>query len=75
MIEGRYELDISSGFKLENAYGGKSNILQYYQVEDRIAFQSDFMTIKIVPMLHRNTISTLGMRDWDYYLALKHFED
>lgn len=50
-------------------------MLMYYQHEERIAFQSDFQTIKIVPVLHRNVLTFFGMRERHEYLAYKRIKD
>lgn len=69
------EADVFSSFRLGNAIGGHSKFMSYFKEEDRIIYQSDFQTIRIVPVLHRNTISTLGMRNWKYYQAIRRFDD
>jgi hypothetical protein len=68
-------LDLTSSFKLKTALGGRSNILEYFMQEDRVVMQSDFQSVKIFPILHRNSISTLGMKPWDSYLSIRRFDD
>jgi hypothetical protein len=66
---------MDSAFKLKYALGGKSYHLHYYKQEERIAYQSDFQTVKVVPLLHRNTLSFFGMRPRHEYLAFKRIKD
>jgi hypothetical protein len=67
--------DPKKSFKLKTALGGLSNIIEHFRKEDRIAIQSNFEVIKLVPVLHKNTIKMLGMKRDDEYLAFKRDND
>lgn len=62
-------------FKLKNAIAGKSNYLEYFKQEERIVYQSDFQTIKIVPILHTNVISFFAMKKRSSYLGFRKVGD
>ncbi|CDW87954.1 wd-40 repeat protein [Stylonychia lemnae] len=61
----------SGSFKLKSAIAGRSCYLEYFKKDQRIVYQSDFQTIKIVPILHRNIISFFGMKKRSKYLGFK----
>eukprot|EP00347_Sterkiella_histriomuscorum_P016371 403353446 len=65
------QMQESGSFKLKNAVAGKSNFLEYFKQEERIVYQSDFQTAKIVPILHRNIISFFGMKKRSAYLGFR----
>jgi hypothetical protein len=62
-------------FKLKRALGSRSDLLIYYESEERIAYQSNFETIKIVPILHLNVMTFFGMQKRKEYLAFKRVKD
>lgn len=54
---------------------GKNNLFDYYIEDERLAYMHDYEQIKIVPILHRNTINFIGMKLRSEYLAFKRYED
>ncbi len=58
-------------FKIENAIGGSSNYLEYIPSDERIAYQPDYKSINIIPVVHRNVISFFGMKERKHYLAFR----
>lgn len=69
------KVDSSKNFKLKNALGGQSNILKYFYDQDKVAIQSDFSSIRILPIIHRNTLSFYGMKPSTSYLAFRRLDD
>jgi hypothetical protein len=51
----------SFNFKLKGALVGHNNLIDYYRQDERIAYMTDYEEIKIVPVLHRNTINLFVM--------------
>jgi len=51
----------SFNFKLKSALVGHNNLIDYYRQDERIAYMTDYEEIKIVPVLHRNTINLFVM--------------
>lgn len=45
--------------------------LSYYRQDERIGYMTDYESIKIVPVLHRNTISFFGINRKSNYLCFK----
>jgi hypothetical protein len=68
-------VDLSKAFKIKSTLGGQSNILKYFYDQDKIAIQSDFSSIRILPIIHRNTLSYYGMKPSTSYLAFKRLND
>jgi hypothetical protein len=65
----------STAFKLKYALGNRSYGLAYYRQEERIAYQNDVHTIKIVPILHRNKMTFFGMRPREEYVCFRRVKD
>ncbi|CDW78106.1 wd-40 repeat protein [Stylonychia lemnae] len=65
----------ASNFKLKGAIVGCNDLLDYYKEDQRIAYMSNYDSIKIVPVLHRCAIGFIGMRERKKYLAFKKQKD
>lgn len=65
----------SHTFKMKNALVGKLNQLDYYRQDGRLAYFSDYDSIKIVPILHRNCINFFGIKHKDLYVCFAKLQD
>jgi hypothetical protein len=63
----------SQFFKMKNALVGQMNKLEYYKFEERMAFMTDYESIKIIPVLHRNTINFFGIKEKESYVCFAKF--
>lgn len=50
-------------------------ILSYYRSEERLAYMTDYESVKIVPVLHRNTISFFGIKRKEHYACFYKYGD
>jgi hypothetical protein len=64
----------TSNFKLKSAIVGQNDLLDYYKDDQRIAYNSSYDVIRIVPLLHRTILGFIGMRPRNEYLAFKRFK-
>ncbi|CDW84531.1 wd-40 repeat protein [Stylonychia lemnae] len=62
-------------FRLKNALVGQLTFLSYFRNDERMAYMSDYESIKIIPVLHRNTISFFGIRKKENYVLFKKNQD
>ena len=60
---------------LDNVQVGFNGAFDWNQEYSRISFLKSFNSLVIVPALHRNTISFIGMKNRECYLATKVIKD
>ncbi|CDW75557.1 wd-40 repeat protein [Stylonychia lemnae] len=65
----------SFNFKLKGALVGHNNLIDYYRQDERIAYMTDYEEIKIVPILHRNTINLFVMQKRKNYVGYSRVKD
>ena len=56
-------------FRLKGALAGVNNAIDYYKQDERIAYMQDFSRIVIIPILHRNVINFIGMKEHSSYIG------
>lgn len=61
--------DDDQTFKMKRALVGKSNYLSYYRSDERLAYMTDYESVKIIPVLHRNTIALFGINKMTNYIC------
>jgi hypothetical protein len=49
-------------FRMKRALVGQMTFLSYYRQDERVGYMTDYESVKIVPVLHRNTISFFGIK-------------
>ena len=49
--------------------------MQYFEKEDRFAYQVNYKEIMILPVLHKNWMQFFGMKPSTAYLAFKRIDD
>jgi len=54
---------------------GCQGLIDFSHSNQRLVFLSSFDNIEVIPVLHRNTISFIGMEKRDKYLAARVLED
>jgi hypothetical protein len=67
--------DKDTSFLLDNVQVGFNGSFDWNQDYSRITYLKSFNQLTIVPALHRNTISFIGMDSRDSYLATKVIKD
>jgi len=60
---------------MKNALVGKLTFLSYFRNDERMAYMSDYESVKIIPVLHRNSISFFGIRKKENYILFKKHSD
>ncbi|CDW75916.1 UNKNOWN [Stylonychia lemnae] len=66
------EKKISSDVFLLNAQIGSLSMIDLNNTYSRLTFQQSLQTMMIIPALHRNTISFMGMKKRSDYIATRH---
>ena len=56
-------------YPLSNAQVGCQRFIDYSYSNERLVFLSSYESIELVPILHRNTLSFIGMRKRHAYIA------
>ena len=64
-----------TSFLLDNVQVGINGFIDWNQEHSRISFLQSYNTLNIVPALHRNTISFMGMSKRDNYIATNVIKD
>jgi len=60
---------------MKNALVGKLTYLSYFRNDERLAYMSDYESVKIIPILHRNSISFFGIKKKENYLLFRKHAD
>ena len=60
-----------TSFLLDRIQVGVNNYMDWNSEHSRLTFLQSFNALNIVPALHRNTISFMGMNKRDSYIATK----
>ncbi len=66
------EMTIDSSFLLEECMNCK---LDFSKDNQRLAYKLDYEKIQIIPVIHRNVISFMGMLDRSNYIVTKRDND
>lgn len=64
-----------NSFKLKQALVGLNTYLSYYKNDERMAYMTDYESVKIIPVLHRNTLSFFGIQKKSNYLCFAKISD
>lgn len=67
--------DEANTFRMKRALVGQMTILSYYRQDERLGYMTDYESVKIVPVLHRNTISFFGIKKKNHYFCFKKHAD
>lgn len=67
--------DEANTFKMKRALVGQMTNLSYYRSDERIGYMTDFESVKIVPVLHRNTIAFFGIKRKSNYVCFRKHAD
>eukprot|EP00347_Sterkiella_histriomuscorum_P010355 403376619 len=67
--------DEANTFRMKNALVGQMTILSYYRQDERLGYMTDYESVKIVPVLHRNTISFFGIKKKSHYVCFRKHND
>ncbi len=70
-LENLSETSTVNSYSLAGAQVGAYSAFDYSKTNGRLTYQNSLKHINIVPVLHRNIISFMGMQDRDKYLATK----
>ena len=62
-------------FRLKGALAGVNKSIDYYKQDERIAYMQDFSRIVITPILHRNVINFIGMKEHTNYIGFVRLKD
>ena len=54
---------------------GVNKSIDYYKQDERIAYMEDYRKIVITPVLHRNVINFIGMKEHSFYIGFLRQKD
>jgi hypothetical protein len=74
-IENVIEKDKDHSYLLNSVQVGCQGLIDFSLSNQRLVFLSSFDAIEVVPILHRNTISFIGMKKRSNYLAARAIQD
>jgi hypothetical protein len=64
-----------SHLRLDYGMVGVNSYLNYNEGSGRIAYMSDYSSIEVVPILHRNTINFFALKSRDEYITFRKLND
>ena len=62
-------------YKLNSALVGVNDVMAMSEYSSRIAFIRDYDHLSMIPLVHRNTISFLGMLQRQDYLIMREYKE